>query len=160
MKKKELVIKIDHRLLYTFIVLGILVIIGVGVYATSYSDSGAGHPYTEISTCGANQILKMNSGGNSWMCTTETDPTVEDWAKDNAQNIVTYANLTLMRLYKYTNNVGIVSGHSNPRCEFDTSSSTLDFPGTGNDYYTNSNIGTACYDWIVISGSNAQYTYP
>ena len=49
MKKKELVIKIDHRLLYTFIVLGILVIIGMGVYAYGTSNpSSFGHSLDEI----------------------------------------------------------------------------------------------------------------
>ena len=42
---------ISNRLLYTLIAVGILVLIGVGVYAATYTPSGAGHPYTEISTC-------------------------------------------------------------------------------------------------------------
>lgn len=62
---------ISNRLLYTFITIGILLIIGAGVYATTYTASGAGHPYTEISTCGANQILKMNSAGTAWTCATD-----------------------------------------------------------------------------------------
>lgn len=49
MKKKELVIKIDRRLLYTFIVLGILAVIGVGVYAYGTSSpSTFGHSLGEI----------------------------------------------------------------------------------------------------------------
>jgi hypothetical protein len=70
--KKEggLTIKINftNRWLYTLIAVGIIAIIGVGVYAATYSPSGAGHPYTEISTCGPNQILKMNSNGTNWSC--------------------------------------------------------------------------------------------
>src|SRR3989304_9406712 len=58
----------SNRWLYTFIALGILAIVGVGVYAATYTASGAGHPYTEISTCAAGQILKMNSAGTGWEC--------------------------------------------------------------------------------------------
>jgi len=48
-KKKELVIKIDHKLLYTFVVLGILVLIAVGVYAYGTSNpSTFGHSPSEI----------------------------------------------------------------------------------------------------------------
>jgi len=73
MKKGGLTINIHltNRWLYTFIAIGILAAIGVGVYAATYSPSGAGHPYTEISTCGANQILKMNSAGNAWICASD-----------------------------------------------------------------------------------------
>ena len=46
----------------------VLIAVGVGVYAATYAASGAGHPYTEISTCGANQVLQMNSAGNAWTC--------------------------------------------------------------------------------------------
>jgi len=74
MKKRGRKIQINftNRWLYTFIAIGILAAIGVGVYAATYSPSGAGHPYTEISTCSANQILKMNSAGNAWTCNTDT----------------------------------------------------------------------------------------
>lgn len=68
MKKRKTSFYMSHRLLYTLIALGILLITGVGVYATTYTASGAGHPYTEISTCAANQTLKMNSAGTAWTC--------------------------------------------------------------------------------------------
>lgn len=61
-------IHLTNRWLYTFIAIGILIAVGIGVYAATYSPSGAGHPYTEISTCGANQVLQMNSAGTAWTC--------------------------------------------------------------------------------------------
>lgn len=71
MKKRglEVHIHLTNRWLYTFIAIVILLAIGVGVYAVTYTASGAGHSYNEISTCGANQILQMNSAGTAWTCT-------------------------------------------------------------------------------------------
>jgi len=93
-KRKGVTVKINftNRWLYTLIILGVLIAVGVGVYAATYSSSGAGHPYTEISTCAADQILKMNSAGTDWTCAnpssgSETDPTVMSWAKTNNPNI-------------------------------------------------------------------------
>jgi len=50
MKRKGLTIKINltNRWLYTFILIGILAVVGVGVYAATYSASGAGHNANEI----------------------------------------------------------------------------------------------------------------
>ncbi len=70
MKKNSVKINISNRWLYALITVGILTILGVGVYAATYSASGAGHPYTEISTCDANQILRMKSDGTGWECAT------------------------------------------------------------------------------------------
>jgi hypothetical protein len=91
MKKRKKNSHISNRVLYTLISLGILMIIGVGVYAATYTASGAGHPYTEISTCGVNQILKMNSAGTGWTCAegvTETDPNIYNWARQPNQPII------------------------------------------------------------------------
>jgi hypothetical protein len=64
---RKIQINFSNRWFYTFIALGIILIISVGVYATTYTTSGAGHPYTEISTCTFNgQILKMVDG--AWAC--------------------------------------------------------------------------------------------
>jgi len=61
MKKKEIVIKIDHKLLYTFVVLGILVLIAVGVYAYGTSTpSTFGHSAGEIEFTGG---INLASGG-------------------------------------------------------------------------------------------------
>ena len=67
--------QINNRLLYSLIVFGILIAVCVGVFAASYVASGAGHPYTEISTCGANQVLKMNSAGTAWTCASDVGVT-------------------------------------------------------------------------------------
>lgn len=73
--KRNLVIQLSfsNRVLYSLVALTILVTIGIGVYAATYTASGAGHPYTEISTCAKNQILKMNSAGTAWECATDVD---------------------------------------------------------------------------------------
>ncbi len=76
-KKRGVNIYFTNRWLYTFIVIGILIAIGVGVYAATYTASGAGHPYTEISTCGANEVLKMNSAGTAWTCASDTASTLK-----------------------------------------------------------------------------------
>jgi len=68
MKKGKNNFKFSNRVLYSLITLGILIAVGVGVYAATYTASGAGHPYTEISTCATNQTLKMNADGTAWTC--------------------------------------------------------------------------------------------
>lgn len=82
-KKRGMKINLSNRWLYIFILFGFLAILGTGVYAATYTSSGAGHPYTEISTCSANQMLKMNAAGTAWTCAAaptgtgaETDPEV------------------------------------------------------------------------------------
>lgn len=90
----------NNRFLYSLITFGILIAIGVGVYATTYTASGAGHPYTEISTCAANQILKMNSTGTAWECAVAPTGLSSQW-------IDAYSNIYFMR-----GNVGI--GTMNP----------------------------------------------
>lgn len=88
MKKGKKNSHVSNRLLYTLITLGILIIIGVGVYAATYTASGGGHPITELSTCADTQILKMVGG--VWSCQpdaggTETDPTIPSSLKDGVQ---------------------------------------------------------------------------
>src|SRR3972149_2228020 len=59
----------SNRWLYTFIALGILAIIGVGVYAAVPNAGRAvGHAANDTEFCPANQILKMNSAGTGWEC--------------------------------------------------------------------------------------------
>jgi hypothetical protein len=73
-KKRELVIKINlsNRWLYTFIVVGILAIIGVGVLAlTPGIAPNPGHLISELappSPCTAGQVLSFD--GANWKCTT------------------------------------------------------------------------------------------
>ena len=84
---RQIIIKINltNRWLYTLITIGILAIVGVGVYAWADPVTGVGHDYTEIQPCANGQILKMSDG--AWDCgsdddavgiTTETDPTITD----------------------------------------------------------------------------------
>ena len=60
-------INLTNRWLYTLIALGILAIIGVGVYAWADSITGVGHDYSEIQPCSDDgQILQMIGG--VWAC--------------------------------------------------------------------------------------------
>jgi len=84
-KKRGIQIKINftNRWLYTLIAIGILAIIGVGVYAlTPGVAPNPGHLISEMappSPCPANQFLQFD--GTNWKCAGETDPTVPAWAK-------------------------------------------------------------------------------
>ena len=71
-------IHLSNRWLYTFIALGILIAVGVGVWAATYTASGAGHPYTEISTCSNGQTLVTQNG--VWAC---VDAITKDYADLN-----------------------------------------------------------------------------
>jgi hypothetical protein len=79
-KRKGLKIHLSNRLSYTLIAIGILIAVGIGVYAATYTASGAGHPYTEISTCGANQTLKMSSDGSAWSCGSDIAGITQEYA--------------------------------------------------------------------------------
>jgi hypothetical protein len=65
-KQIDIKLNLSNRGLYIFITLGILIVAGIGVYAASYTNSGAGHPYTEITTCAEGQFLKVING--VWTC--------------------------------------------------------------------------------------------
>ena len=80
-KSIKININFSNRWLYTLILIGILAIIAVGVYAATYSPSGAGHPYTEISTCADGQILKMSGG--AWICGDDVTGITQEFAELN-----------------------------------------------------------------------------
>lgn len=71
-KKRDLKINIhlSNRWLYTFIVLGILISVGVGVYAlTAGTAPNPGHLISEVAPptgCSANKFLKFD--GTNWVC--------------------------------------------------------------------------------------------
>ena len=72
-KKREKQINIKTKLtnkwFYSFIVLISLILIGIGVYALNPGVIPTpGHNYTELATCKANEVLKMNSVGTAWEC--------------------------------------------------------------------------------------------
>lgn len=97
--KINLKINFTNRWLYTFIAIGILAIIGIGVYALSPGVApNPGHLITDVappSGCSANQFLQWT--GAAWTCATATDPAVMSWAKTNTPNIpgsVTTPSLT------------------------------------------------------------------
>jgi hypothetical protein len=71
MKKRGIEIKINlsNRAIYTLIVIGILAIVGVGVYAYGTSNpSNFGHSFGELTlpSCSNGQVLGMSGG--SWGC--------------------------------------------------------------------------------------------
>jgi hypothetical protein len=67
-KSIKININFSNRLLYTLILIGILIAIGVGVYAaTSFPASGAGHNLNELAQpCDEGKILKVVGG--AWTC--------------------------------------------------------------------------------------------
>jgi len=76
--KKGKVHSYSNRLLYTLIAFGILMIVGVGVYASLGTTPNPGHPVSELQSCSDGEVLQMVSG--AWACVTpsfsETDPKV------------------------------------------------------------------------------------
>jgi hypothetical protein len=84
-KGKKITIKINltNKWLYTFIAIGIIAIIGVGVYAIAPGVvPDPGHNINDLSvpsSCAAGQFLQYN--GANWVCASETDPNVPAWAK-------------------------------------------------------------------------------
>jgi hypothetical protein len=90
---RQIIFKFSNRAWYTFITIGILLLIGVGVYAYGGTQpSVVGHTFGEIQPptgCTSNQVLQWS--GSAWRCatlsggggiTTETDPTVLASVKD------------------------------------------------------------------------------
>lgn len=68
---KRVNINLSNRWLYSFIALGILVIVSIGVYAAFDTVPNPGHSFSELQTCSSQgQILKMDAGGN-WVCASD-----------------------------------------------------------------------------------------
>ena len=68
MKKKkgvEIKINLSNKAIYTFIVLGILIIVGVGVYALG-SVPNPGHAISGLQTCEEGETLQIVGG--EWSC--------------------------------------------------------------------------------------------
>jgi hypothetical protein len=163
MKKKarQINIKINftNRWLYTLIAIGILAIIGVGIYAYGTNNPSVfGHSASELAPptgCTSGQLLQYN--GNTWVCsnpgiTSETDPTVKSWAKTDSPSvpgdIATFGVVNLMTTLRYVNTGENSGGHINPRCPCDISDTATDCgANTGSLYYTRSDVGSICYDW-------------
>ncbi len=61
-------INLTNRWLYTLIAIGILTVISVGVYASTFVNSATntGHDLSEIQSCAEGQI--MQTSGGSWSC--------------------------------------------------------------------------------------------
>jgi len=64
---KRISLSFSNRWLYTFIAIGIIAIIGVGVYAFT-GPNGVGHDLSEIQPCAAGKILQTNADGTAWTC--------------------------------------------------------------------------------------------
>ncbi len=75
MKKGRIQINFSNRLLYTLIALGIVAILSVGVYASTYANSaGVGHDFTELKPCiTTGQVLKYDAK-SGWGCGSTTIP--------------------------------------------------------------------------------------
>jgi len=159
MKKRKGVtinIHLTNRWLYTFIVLGILIAVCVGIYAATYASSnGVGHEYSEIKPCANGEVLKVVNG--VWACASpsaaaETDPTVKTWAKDDTQDIATYGNLKIMRKYRYDFSGEYCTFYgSTPRCPPDVSATVDEL--LEKTFYTNIDTGAVCYDYWKSSST-------
>lgn len=74
-KKINIKINFTNRWLYTFIALGILIVVGISVYAlTPGTVPNPGHDIQTISPpigCSANQFLQFN--GSNWVCSSPSN---------------------------------------------------------------------------------------
>jgi hypothetical protein len=68
MKRGKRDFKLSNRWLYTFIILGIFAVVGVGVYAAQQASAGGTHNYAEVGipSCSDGQVLKWS--GSAWVC--------------------------------------------------------------------------------------------
>lgn len=64
----KVIINFSKRWIYTLIVIGILAIVGVGVYASLGAIPDPGHSVDELQPCSDGEILQMS--GDSWSCET------------------------------------------------------------------------------------------
>ncbi len=147
-------IHLTNRWLYTIIAIGILAAVGVGVYAATYSSSGAGHPYTEISTCPANQILKMNSAGNAWTCAGDSVSTcpANQILKMNAGGTAWTCG---------TDNSGTTYSILGCSSIVGASDSVINFPATSaalREFRVHGS-GTATFSWEVKNDPNSDYMH-
>jgi hypothetical protein len=74
-------VKVEFTKKHLYFLAGFVVIIGLGFVLATIPNPG--HSFSQIETCGANKILKMDSSGSAWTCgnddvgiTSETDPEV------------------------------------------------------------------------------------
>ena len=65
-RAKGIEINFSNKLFYVFIVIGVSLAIGAGVYAAAGTVPAFGHSHAEIQPCGNDEILKMD--GTAWVC--------------------------------------------------------------------------------------------
>ena len=69
--KMNIKINLTNKWFYTFIAIGILIVVGIGVYALAPGVIPTpGHNYTELATCAEGEILK--TVGGVWTCASAT----------------------------------------------------------------------------------------
>jgi hypothetical protein len=79
-KRKDIIIKFSNRWIYTLIVIGILAILGVGVFALG-SVSNPGHAISELQTCEEGETLQVVDG--EWDCVSGGGENLEGWSFSN-----------------------------------------------------------------------------
>lgn len=209
--KINIKINLTNRWLYTFMAIGILAIISVGVYAYGTSNpSTFGHSSGEIdididgdgtmdktlqeaidagdfggsadTRCDVSDVcsqvcigevceLSWPSGGSSLWQTSGDDiyynsgnigigVTTPGAKLDVNGDIIITGKIKIVNRYSYKYDWnGRRDGHTSPRCACDTS----DYQDCSYDqtYYTNTDYGSACYDWVDIKYAyNTQYRFP
>ena len=74
---KKIVINLSNRWLYTFILIGIIILLGIIVYALAPGSSGnPGHNIQDVgppATCADGQVLQFINSTNNWGCVDDTD---------------------------------------------------------------------------------------
>jgi len=75
-KKRDITIKLSNKLFYTLIVIGILAVVGVGVWALG-SVPNPGHAISELQTCEEGETLQVVDG--EWDCVSGVS--IRGWEK-------------------------------------------------------------------------------
>lgn len=140
-KKKSVKIVLSNRWLYTFIALGIILIVAGGVYATLGAVPNPGHAVAELQPCSGTEILKMNGAG-AWTCGDDAGGGTSQWTTLGSN------------IYYNTGNVGIGTASPGSALHLGTtgwSANQLHFSSGWGTAGTHATIGSG-YSGITASG--------
>ena len=115
-KKRGQKFFVSNRVLYTFIILGIIVVLTVGAYAALLTPGVApnpGHLITDIappSGCSSGQFLEFSGG--TWMCAAATSPPSQ-WSNSGSNIYYNSGNVGVGKVPSYPLDVnGIINAQS------------------------------------------------
>ena len=127
-RNRKINIKLSNKTAYSLMLILAIAIVGVGVYALG-AVPNPGHALSDLQVCGANEILQVNSAGNSWSCVNSS------WVASGSN------------IYYNTGNVGI--GTSSPSQKLTVNGN---IQATAFYYSSDRNLKTNITD---LSGSDA-----